>query len=167
MVMTKGLANVHPTASVHRSAKVSKDLKAREYAYVGPECWISPGTTIGAYTLLAPRVAIVGGDHLSDVVGTPIQFTGRPDQTPTTIGRDAWIGYGVIVSRGVTIGDGAVVGAGSVVTKDVPAYEIWAGVPARHLRDRFTGHDRVRHAAALDRGDFRATFASPQNDGPN
>jgi acetyltransferase-like isoleucine patch superfamily enzyme len=42
----------------------------------------------------------------------------------------------VIVLRGVTIGDGAVVAAGAVVTRSIPAREIWAGVPARHLRTR-------------------------------
>jgi ABC-type lipoprotein release transport system permease subunit len=46
---------------------------------------------------------------------------------------------------------GAVIGANSVVTKDVPAYEIWAGIPARKIRDRFdSADDRRRHDAAID-----------------
>jgi len=48
-----------------------------------------------------------------------------------------WIGYGAIIKAGVTIEDGAVIGAGSVVTKNVPPYAIWAGVPAREVRKRF------------------------------
>lgn len=165
VALSKGLSGVHATASVHRSARVSKDLHADEYAYVGPECFLAPMVRLGAYALLAPRVAIVGGDHRTDVPGTPMQFTERPEQLPTVIGRDVWIGYGAIISRGVSIGEGAVVGAGSVVTKDVPAYEIWAGVPARRLRDRFAPADRIAHEQALERGLVRATFAGPQGQG--
>ncbi len=55
----------------------------------------------------------------------------------TTIGNDVWIGHGAFILPGVTIGDGAVVGAMSVVTKDVPAYAIVAGSPAKVVRYRF------------------------------
>ena len=54
------------------------------------------------------------------------------------IGNDVMIGAGSLIMDGVTIADGAVVGAGSVVTKDVAPYEIVAGVPARHMRFRFS-----------------------------
>ena len=53
------------------------------------------------------------------------------------INSDIWIGAGVTVLSGVTIGVGAVVGAGSVVTHDIPPYEIWAGNPAKKIRNRF------------------------------
>jgi hypothetical protein len=53
------------------------------------------------------------------------------------IGHDVWIGHGAVVLPGRAIGDGAVVAAGAVVTKDVPAYAIVAGNPARPIRDRF------------------------------
>lgn len=53
------------------------------------------------------------------------------------LGSDVWIGYEAVILSGVTIGDGAIVGARSVVTKDVPAYTIVAGVPARPIRRRF------------------------------
>ncbi len=55
-----------------------------------------------------------------------------------TIGNDVWIGHGVTVLPGVSIGDGAVVGAGAVVSKNVAPYEIVGGVPARHIKRRFT-----------------------------
>jgi acetyltransferase-like isoleucine patch superfamily enzyme len=46
------------------------------------------------------------------------------------------IGTGSIILPGVSVGEGAIVGAGAVVTKDIPAFEIWAGVPAAFLRKR-------------------------------
>lgn len=55
----------------------------------------------------------------------------------THIGHEVYIGAGSFVKRGVTIGDGAVIGARSVVTRDVPAYSVVAGCPARVQRLRF------------------------------
>lgn len=54
---------------------------------------------------------------------------------PIKICDDAWIGMNVIILKGVTIGEGAVVGAGSVVTKDVPAWTVVAGNPAKVVKE--------------------------------
>ena len=100
--------------------------------------------------MLASEVAVVGGDHVWTAPGVPTQFAGRARQNRTVIGADVWLGHGAIVMRGVTIGDAAIVGAGAVVTKDVPAFEVWAGVPARPIRDRFRdGQDRRQHEEML------------------
>lgn len=53
------------------------------------------------------------------------------------IGNDVWIGNRAILLKGVIIGDGAVIGAGAVVTKDVPAYTVVAGCPAKIIKQRF------------------------------
>lgn len=55
-----------------------------------------------------------------------------------TIGNDVWIGANAVIMPGITIGDGAIVAAGAVVTKNVKPYEIVGGVPAKHIRYRFT-----------------------------
>jgi phosphonate metabolism protein (transferase hexapeptide repeat family) len=64
------------------------------------------------------------------------------------IGNDVWIGHGVTIMPGITIGNGAVIGSGSVVTKDVEAYSIWAGVPAKLIRYRFET-DVIRKLEAI------------------
>ena len=56
---------------------------------------------------------------------------------PITIQDGVWIGSNVIILGGITVGTGAVIGAGSVVTKDVAAYSIVAGNPAREIKKRF------------------------------
>lgn len=55
---------------------------------------------------------------------------------PVFIGDRVWIGYGVVVLPNVTVGEGAVIGAGAVVTRDVPAYAIVAGNPAKVIGER-------------------------------
>ncbi|MBD3729210.1 MAG: acyltransferase [Sphingomonadales bacterium] len=67
-------------------------------------------------------------------------FEGRKDwsnvrMAPVRIGDKAWIGFNTIVLAGVTIGEGAVIGCGSIVTRDVPAYAVVAGNPARIIRE--------------------------------
>lgn len=63
-------------------------------------------------------------------------FQWRRDQR-LTLGHDVWIGHGAVVLAGRSVGTGAVVAAGAVVSKDVPAYAIVAGVPARVVKARF------------------------------
>lgn len=53
------------------------------------------------------------------------------------IGNDVWIGYEATILSGVTIGEGAIIGAKAVVTKDVPAYSVVGGVPAKEIKRRF------------------------------
>lgn len=164
VTLAKGLRSVDPTSYVHRSSRVARDLRTEEFAFVGPNCVIGPGTSIGRYSMLAAQVAVVGDDHGWNQVGVPIQFTGRPPQRHTNIGRDVWVGHGATIMRGLTIGDGAIVAAGAVVTKDVPAFEIWAGVPAARISKRFDSeHNREVHKQVLREGRVTPSFAGRQS----
>lgn len=61
------------------------------------------------------------------------QFTDKK----IVIGNDVWIASNACILRGVTIADGAVIGAGAVVNRNVGPYEVWAGVPAKKIGQRF------------------------------
>ena len=60
-----------------------------------------------------------------------------PRKGNTVIGNDVWIGRESIIMPGVKIGDGAIIAAYSVVVKDVPAYTVYGGNPARFIKERF------------------------------
>ena len=89
---------------------------------------------IGAYTQLGPFCQINDQGHAFE--RNSLIMTQPAIIEPVIIGADCWLGSGVRVLKGVTIGEGAVIAAGSVVTKDVPPYEIWGGMPAKFIKKR-------------------------------
>lgn len=145
-----GLRLVHPTFFMSGHSKISRDLIAAEHTFVADGCRICPGVSLNRYVMLGPDVTITGSDHRFDLPGIPMIFSGRPPLPRTDIQADVWIGAGAIVMAGVTIGRGSIVAAHSVVTKDVPAYEIHAGIPAKLMRKRFALlEDIEKHEAML------------------
>ncbi|CAG0973273.1 serine O-acetyltransferase [Anaerolineae bacterium] len=144
-----GLKYVHPTFFMSGKSQISHDFIAHEYSFISEGCIIGPGVELGAYSMFGPRVMVIGSDHRFNRVGVPMIFSGRAKLKRTIIERDVWIGANSIVMAGVHIGHGAIVAAGSVVTKDVPPYEIHAGVPAHKISERFVDpaeralHDRM------------------------
>lgn len=105
-------------------------------AVIGKYCCLSWNCTIGAvthpYNTITNSAMTYRKDY--DIVQENCFFA----QKKTVIENDVWIGCNVVIISGVTIGNGAVIGAGAVVTKNVPAYEIWAGVPAKKIGNRFS-----------------------------
>ena len=146
------LKNVHPTTYYGGAAHyISRDLFTERNVYIGPRSIIYPKVSIGAYTMLANDVHIIGGDHRFDIPGTPMIYSGRAKLKATTIGRDCWIGARSTIMCGVNIGDGSIIAAGSIVTKDIEPYSIYAGVPARKIRNRFDNNiDIKKHRLMLE-----------------
>ena len=138
---------------------IAKDIKVGEYGFIGTGCTIYPNVTIGNYCLIAPRVQILGFDHEIGVAGTPICYAGRQSLQATIIGDDVWVGTGAFIRAGVIIGNGAIIGAESVVTKDVPAYAIVAGNPAKQIRMRFEKLEIKIHEQMLRKPPFQAAFS--------
>ncbi len=89
---------------------------------------------VGDDCLIAQFCTLVGANHDTrrGVVMAQVPAIGQG----VRISNGVWLGAGVAIMPGVIIGDGAVVGANAVVTKDVPAYEIHGGVPARKIGER-------------------------------
>jgi acetyltransferase-like isoleucine patch superfamily enzyme len=90
---------------------------------------------IGDSALIADNVYISDFDHRFDDLTTAIKDQGIT-KSRVRIERDVWLGTKVTVCRGVLIGEGTVVGANAVVTKDLPAFSVAVGVPARVIKDR-------------------------------
>ena len=112
----------------------------REAVKIGNFCSIGAGVTIFG-----------GGEHRADWMSTyPFNvflkedfgyIIGHPStKGPVIIGNDVWIGSDATIMSGVSIGDGAVIGNNAVVTKDVSAYAIYAGNPAKLIRDIFDAY---------------------------
>lgn len=93
------------------------------------EIWIEDNVLIGAETM------IVDNDFHGLVYKSDIGRTEMKGGEKILIKEGAFIGTRCLILKGVTIGKGAVVGAGSVVTKDIPDGEIWAGNPAKFIRN--------------------------------
>ena len=87
---------------------------------------------IGDYTMLGPNVVIATAGHPID---PELRMKGLQYNLPVRIGKNCWLGAGVVVMPGVTIGDNVVIGAGSIVTRDLPSNVVAVGNPCRVMRE--------------------------------
>ena len=119
--------------------KVEEDsarVKIGQFAFLGRGCELdcTRSIVIGDRSLIGPNVFIT--DHHHNIRRDSLISEQGCSSRPVVIGNDVWIGTKAVILPGVTVHDGAVVGAGAVVTRDVPPYEIWGGVPARKIKER-------------------------------
>ena len=158
-VIAKSIKNItHPAALnkcvIDKTADISamSDLTCctiGRYSYVGYNTF-AVNAEIGSFCSIANGCVIGGAAHsISHVSTSPLfnsdknvfrkDFADFPSEKTerVVIGHDVWLGHGVFIKSGVHIATGAIIGMGAVVTKDVGPYEIWAGNPAKKIRNRF------------------------------
>lgn len=109
--------------------------------HTGANCTVNPYAVVrglvrfGRDVRVGAHASIVGFNHRFGELDRPVWQQGL-DVRGVTVGDDVWIGSHAVILDGVTVGDHAVIAAGAVVTRDVPAYAVVGGTPARTLRDR-------------------------------
>ena len=165
------MANIHPLSDV-KSKHIGENTNVWQFCVIFPDAVIGNNCNICANVLIENKVVV--GDNVTvksgvqlwdgvtvedDVfIGPNVTFTNNrfprskhflKEDHKTHICKGASLGANTTVVAGVTIGERAMIGAGSVVTKDIPAYSVWYGNPAR-LRgfldenDNFTPIDKVK-----------------------
>ncbi len=121
------------------------------YSFIGIHSYVDKNTkSIGRFCSIAMGAKIGLSNHPMEWVSThPFLYSKKYEfvseniavenvkDKKTIIGNDVWIGANVTILAGVTIGDGAVIGANALVTKDVEAYSVTNGIPAKHVKFRF------------------------------
>lgn len=148
---------IDPTSKIAENCHVLEsciiwDSAIMTFSYIGRNSMVQHAT-IGSFCSIANDVYIGLGAHPSHTFSTSPLFYrvantfnvslvendyDFAEYRPIEIGHDVWIGSRAMVLDGVKVGDGAIIAANAVVTKDVPAYAVVAGVPAKIIRYRFS-----------------------------
>ena len=147
----------HPTAVIHEGCIIGKGSKIWHFSHVMPNSEMGENCILGQNVLVSPRVQLgnnvkvqnnvslytgviceddtfLGPSMVFTNVINPRSFLERKNEFRTTlVKKGASIGANATVICGVTLGEYCLIGAGAVVTKDVPAFALVVGNPARHL----------------------------------
>ncbi len=134
---------------LRRVLPIGKFTKIQKNVYVGggedivigDYCQINENVKLdnvkfGNYVMIAPGVTILGKMHETKELDTPMVFQGEKEVGQTTISDNVWIGTNAIIMPGLKIASGCIIAAGAVLTKDTQINGVYAGIPAKLIKER-------------------------------
>jgi sugar O-acyltransferase (sialic acid O-acetyltransferase NeuD family) len=127
-----GLPGHRYATIVHPSAQLAAGCLIGPGSVLLAHVVLTADVAVGAHVAVMPQVVLTHDDVVRDyaTIASGVRLGGG-----VTVDLGAYVGAGALIREGLTIGAGALIGMGSVVLRDVPAGEVWAGNPARYLRD--------------------------------
>ena len=131
IVEALGLSPERYATIIHPSASVSSTSRVGPGSVVLAHTVLTAAVTVGSHVAVMPQVTLTHDDVVGDfaTIASGVCLGGG-----VHVGRCAYVGAGALVREQCSIGSSTLVGMGAVVTRDIPAGEVWAGVPARYLR---------------------------------
>lgn len=149
LILDPDRVQIAESARVDAWVKLSGKVTIGAYVHVASFSHLGAGSgevVLGDHCGCSSHVIICSGTpdltYLHICPNAPPEHR-HPIRTKTVIGKYAILFAGAVILPGVTIGDCAVIGAGAVVTRDVPAFEVWAGNPARKIGERALRDDEL------------------------
>ncbi|HEY2129228.1 MAG TPA: acetyltransferase [Streptosporangiaceae bacterium] len=135
IVQALGLPAERYATIIHPSASVSSTSRVGPGSVLLAQTVLSAAVTVGSHVAIMPHVTLTHDDVIGDfaTVASGVRLGGG-----VRVGECAYLGAGALVREQRSIGPGALVGMGAVVTHDVPAGQVWTGLPARYLREAAT-----------------------------
>lgn len=140
-------ARLHIGVGVGRDVVINRDVTVGDYTYINRGATLFSGR-VGRYCSIGPYAQIGPEQHpLGHLSTSPRFFDDNPPyhvktdfevfESPPSLGHDVWVGAHTVILQGVTVGNGAVIAAGAIVTRDVAAFQVVGGVPAKPIGQRF------------------------------
>lgn len=138
------MIRMHPDSRVDSFVKIEggQGVSIGQWVHIASFCHINIGggrVILEEGSACASGAKILGGSNTLEGESMSARAPAEMqvvERKVTIIKRNAMVGTNAVIMPGVTVGESAVIGAGAVVTKDVPPFEIWAGVPACKIGDR-------------------------------
>lgn len=140
IVETLGLPPERYATIIHPSAVVSSTSQVGPGSILLAQTVLTASVTVGSHVAIMPHVILTHDDVISDfaTLASGVCLGGG-----VHVGWCAYVGAGALVREHRSIGSCALVGMGAVVTQDIPPHEVWAGIPARHIRESDAGQATV------------------------
>lgn len=129
---------IHKTVWIAANVRIKGKVKIGKGSSIAQNCTLSGenvGIFIGENVMIAPNVVLVAFSHGTSDNDVPMSFQ-KNIEASIIIEDDVWISSNCTIGKGVTIGKGSIVGANSFVNKDISAYSIVGGVPAKVIKKR-------------------------------